>query len=147
MADLGDIEAKKITSWTHETLRFQVAKCGNKTYFDSNGAPLTMTLIAQKLLGKTVSYGSGTYDKSNITSYLNKRIFSALPIEWQTMVQKTSLNVWEGEIVTGEDYSHQPIYGDSTKVESYDTYVFIPSIYELNPSMTTASADNNQTNY
>ena len=147
MADLGDIEAKKITSWTHETLRFQVAKCGNKTYFDSNGAPLTMTLIAQKLLGKTVSYGSSTYDKSNITSYLNKRIFSALPIEWQTMVQKTSLNVWEGEIVTGEDYSHQPIYGDSTKVESYDTYVFIPSIYELNSSMTTASAENNQTNY
>ena len=147
MADLGDIEARKLASWTHETLTFQVAKCGSKTYFDSTGAPLTLTLVAKSLLGKTLSYGGNTYDKSNITNYLNKRIFSALPVEWQTIIQKTSLNVWEGEVVTGKDYSGNDVYGDSTIVNTYDTYVFVPAVYELDTSKTTASENNNQTNY
>lgn len=126
--DLGDAMCKELTSWTHETLNVEM--CGFKRYYlsDNSSKRTSMTFLASSLLSqkKTLGRGStndGGYAVATLRTYLNTRLYKALPIEWRQLVKQVKILSSVGN--------------QSTETSSSDNYIYIPSVYELDSSMNT----------
>ena len=131
MADLGDTECKKLASWTHNSMTFSVAKYG--AYYSKSGATTSFTLIANNLLPKNKVMGNTQYPKSTLNTYLNARVFSAFPVQWQAIMQQTQIASWYGpEKVTLEHGTVQ--YQPSDTYTTMYPYIFIPCLYDINAS-------------
>ena len=125
--DLGDNACRELVTWTHETKEFEM--CGFKRYYLSeNSAKRTsMTFLAKELLTQqkalgTQSTNTGGYTKCTLPNYLNERVYNGLDIQWKQLVKKVKINSSIGD--------------RSTEVASSDNYIHIPSVYELDSSMT-----------
>ena len=131
-ADLGDAVCKKIAYWPHESINFEACCESNgsmKRYYlsDNSGARSSIAFISSKTLAHpavmdTASTNAGGWAGFALNSYLNSRVYEAFPDSWKQLIKQVKVKSSIGE--------------KSLTVSSSDCYVFIPSISELIPSMT-----------
>lgn len=127
-ADLGEDACRELASWVHSTMTFEMA--GFKRYYLSNNASkrCAMTFLATELLDKdmpmdNVQNNSGGWAKpTTLNTYLNNRLYKAMPIGWRQLVQKVR--------VPGN------IGGQSTEIAYANCYFYVPSTIELDSSVT-----------
>ena len=143
MADLGDVMCRKLASWIHETMPFQVAKY--KDYYKADGSRTraTFTFLAKALLPKPSTL-STTWPKSAVNEYLNKRVIKAFPDCWLAMLSEIIVPSWEGWIKTINAYGSES-NTQSTLTENTNAFLTIPAYAELvtNPDEYNAKECNN----
>lgn len=125
-ADLGDKACKQLAAWTHNSMQFEMA--GFKKYYLSNNSSrrTAMTFIASELLpiNKALGRGStnsGGYANCTLPTWLNHRVLNGMDIQWQQLVKQVKINSSVGN--------------QSTDISTSDNYIYIPSVYELDPTM------------
>lgn len=131
-ADLGDAVCKKIAYWPHESINFEACCESNgsmKRYYlsDNSGARSSIAFISSKTLTHpavmdTASTNAGGWASFALNSYLNSRVYEAFPDSWKQLIKQVKVKSSIGE--------------KSLTISSSDCYVFVPSISELIPSMT-----------
>lgn len=143
MADLGDIICRKLASWIHETMPFQVAKY--KDYYKADGSrtKATFTFLAKALLPKPSTL-SATWPKAAVNEYLNKRVVKAFPDCWFAMLSEIVVPSWAGWVKTVNAYGNE-VDTQSTLTESTNAFLTIPCYAELvaNPDEYNAKECNN----
>lgn len=111
--DLGVTNCKKLASWTHETLRMEFAgsnryrlsgstsQRANASFFANNALPLLRRINPD-------ATNAGGWDKSEMRSFLNTRVYEALPYNWQAAIKQVKISASAGnqssEIVISNDY-------------------------------------------
>lgn len=125
-ADLGDETCSNLAYWPHEKMIFEM--CGFKRYYLSNNASKrsAMSFLALGVLSNQMNYGGSTYNEggwatSSLNTYLNNRIYKAFPTKWKQLMKQVQVK--------------SSIGNQSTELSSSDCYITIPSVYELNSSM------------
>ena len=125
-ADLGDKACKQLAAWTHNSMQFEMA--GFKRYYLSNNSSrrTSMTFIASELLPIQKSLGrgstnSGGYTACTLPAWLNNRILKGMDIQWQQLVKQVKISSSVGN--------------QSTEISTSDNYIYIPSVYEIDPTM------------
>lgn len=123
--DLGDSACKNLVSWTHSSIG--VDMCGFKQFYLSDNPSkrssmtfLASTLLQQKKSLSSSSGNSGGYANTQLPAYLNGRLYDAFPVEWKQIIKKVKVMSSIGD--------------QSTEISSSDNYIYIPSVYELDPS-------------
>ena len=127
-ADLGEDACRELVSWVHSTMTFEMA--GFKRYYLSGNASkrCAMTFLAAELLDKdmpmdNVQNNSGGWAKpATLNTYLNNRLYKAMPIGWRQLIQKVR--------VPGN------IGGQSTEIAYANCYFYVPSVIELDSTVT-----------
>lgn len=131
-ADLGDDICTQLACWPHESMKFEVC-CETsgalKRYYlsDNSGARSSITFIASTVLSQpyklnTASSNSGGWGSYSLNAQLNGRVYSVFPIKWRQLMKQVKVKSSVGN--------------KSTDLTSADCYIFIPSISELDASMT-----------
>lgn len=125
-ADLGVTTCKELVNWVHSELTFNA--CFNRYYLsDGTGKRSSLSLLAEKTLGKTMSMDNannntgGWAKPTTLNTYLNSRVYKALPIGWRQLVKKVKV---PGNVGNAK-----------TDVSTADCYIFIPSAIELDANM------------
>lgn len=131
-ADLGDAACKDIASWTHETMPFRVAKF--RDYYKPDASRTLFTFMADVLLPYTKVLGNYNWPNASLNDYLQKRIFFALPIEWQSIICMSLLTSWDGYIRTTDPRGHTITTQSNTNTDS-NAFIFIPCAAEVDPNM------------
>ena len=125
-ADLGDAACRELASWTHETRTYEVA--GFKRYYlsDNTSKRCSITLLDTVLLGgkmqmdKDYNNNGGWAKPTTLNTYLNSRLYKALPIGWRQLIKKVQ--------IPGS------IGGGKTDIATSDCYFAVPSIIEVYPT-------------
>lgn len=125
-ADLGDSACRELVSWTHETRIYEVA--GFKRYYlaDNASKRCSITLLDTTLLAKSMPMDStssnvgGWAKPTSLNTYMNSRLYKALPIGWKQLVKKVKIPGNVG--------------GAKTDVSTSDCYFAVPSVMEIYPS-------------
>ena len=127
-ADLGEETCKQLASWTHERIGFEA--CGfNRYYLSDNPDDMcSFSLLATNLLDRTKKWNAsstnvGGWAKSDLNKYLNSRLYDAMPVQIKSLLKKV-------KIVSS-------IGNKSNDTSSSDCYIAIPSVSEVNASITT----------
>ena len=126
-ADLGDAACRQLAAWTHEEFEFEA--CGFKRYYLSNSSKRSsLTFLQKTTLGKKMALSQASSNENGwggttVRTYLNSRIVKALPIGWQQLIKQVKVPSSAG--------------GTSTDIVTADSYFFIPSAIEVDPTMTT----------
>lgn len=134
-ADLGDSVCRDLACWPHEQLQFTVCyeaedEFGNqnaKTYLLSDGSykKSSISFIASSVLPTTRPYGTqsgnaGGWSASTLRSYLNNRIYNAIPIQWKQLLKEVVVSSTAGN--------------GSNTITGSNCYIFIPSVSEIHPT-------------
>lgn len=127
-ADFGDDACKELVSWTHETRTYEVA--GFKRFYLSDGSSkrCALTLIDTETLGRSMQMDSayentgGWAKPTALNTYLNTRLYKALPIGWRQLIKKVK--------VPGN------VGNTSNDIVTSDCYFTVPSAIEVYPGMT-----------
>jgi hypothetical protein len=132
-ADLGDAVCKQIAYWPHEQMPFEACFETNgtlKRYYlsDNSGARSSMTLIASNVLSQpivmnTATTNSGGWASYSLNTYLNNRVYKAFSDKWKALMKQVKVKSSIGD--------------NSSALSSSDCYIFVPSVTELTPSITT----------
>ena len=131
-ADLGDNVCSQIAYWPHETMSFEACCESNdapKRYYlsDNSGSRSSLTLIASNTLShptsmSNASKNTGGWAQYTLNSYLNNRVYKAFPDKWRQLMKQVKVKSSIGD--------------KSTELSSSDCYIFIPSISEIDSSVT-----------
>lgn len=131
--DLGDTACRNLAAWTHETIELEMY--GFRRYYLSNnsGSRSSMSFIASHALDNTLEFSSastntGGWEKSSINTLLNGRFYEAIPLKWRQLIKQVKITSSIGD--------------KSSEVSSSDCYVAIPSIIEIDGSMSTTPYTN-----
>lgn len=124
-SDLGDSACKELVSWIHEEKQMKL--CNFSKYYLSDNASkrAPMTFIAENLLDQKKSLGntsanSGGYAQATLPVFLDNRLYKAFSYEWQQVIRKVQVSSSVGD--------------QSQEVSSRDSYIYVPSAYELDSS-------------
>ena len=79
-------------------------------------------LSVNKALG-TDSSNAGGWATAKLNQFLNNRLYNAIPIAYKQLIKQARINSSVGN--------------QSMDISTSDCYIHIPSVYELDPSMTT----------
>lgn len=133
-ADLGNKVCEKLACWPHENITFEACCEANgnlKRYYlsDNSGYRSSITFIASATLSQPVimdnsSSNEGGWARYSLNGYLNNRVYNAFPDKWKQLLKQVKVISSIGN-------------NDKKTTSSSNCYIFIPSIYELNPSMNT----------
>jgi len=125
-ADLGNEVCAQIASWPHEQIDFEM--CGLKRYYlsDGTGKRSSMSFLAANVLNKgmelnKIGSNDGGWGGCSLNTYLNTRVYNAIPDVWKQLVKKVQIKTSAGN--------------KSTEIVNTDCYITIPSIHELVSSM------------
>lgn len=111
--DLGDVNARKLAAWYHETVRMEFT--GSKRYRlagdtsqRADASFVANNLLADRCYWMNSSISNvGGWNASAMRAFCNERLFAALPTVWQSMVKKVKVTASAGnrylEIVISED--------------------------------------------
>lgn len=127
-ADLGDAVCRDLAAWTHETMNFKVAKY--KDYYTPERTKALFTFIAVELLPYKKVLGSYNWPSASLNEYLQKRLYFAMPIEWQAIMAEVLLPSWDGYITTTNPRG-QTVVSKSETTTNSNAYVFIPCAAEV----------------
>lgn len=131
-ADLGDNICSQLAYWPHEEMKFEVC-CENngslKRYYlsDNSGARSSITLIASRVLSQpvvmhTTTSNTGGWANYSLNRYLNSRVYNAFPYKWTQLMKQVKVKSSIGD--------------SSNELSSSDCYIFVPSISEMDPNVT-----------
>lgn len=124
--DLGETVCQKIASWPRETLAMEYY--GTQRYYlavDGNRRSNASFISRKPLYGRSVQQNSSytedaLWSNSPARTFLSSRVLSAMPIEWQSMIQTVRLTTVLGS---------SP--GDDT--ETTEDKIFLPGYAEIYP--------------
>lgn len=127
-ADLGDEACRNLATWTHEKVTFEM--CGFKRYYlsDNSSKRCSMSFLASHLLSRDMllndsSSNSGGWASCKLNNRLNSRLYNAIPLQWKQLIKQVQIASSIGD--------------KSTEISTSDCYITIPSVIEVEPSMTT----------
>lgn len=137
-ADIGESVCRELACWPHETLKFTACydaadEFGNqnaKTYVLGDGTYKisSISFIASNVLGAPKKYNgsssvgnTGGWENSSLRTYLNTRVYNAIPVQWRQLLKEVIVNSTIGD--------------GSNTITGSNCYVFIPSVSEIHPSM------------
>lgn len=126
--DLGDMNARQLASWCHETIRMEYSGTGRYRLSGGTSQKTNASFICNHLIGdrKMKMNASGTnvggWDDCIMRTFLNGRIKAALPTVWQSMLKLTKINASAGNKLT--------------EIVASDDYVFLPCMTEINGTST-----------
>lgn len=123
--DLGDNICRKLANWTHEKINFEM--CGQKRFYLTNDSNkrCTFSLLATHLLDRRRKWNNtrtntGGWAKSTLNSFLNNRLYNAMPMQTKAVLKKVTV---------------QSSVGDGlSDISSSECYITIPSIIEVSNS-------------
>jgi len=125
--DLGDEVCKDLAMWVHEEIGFEA--CGFRKYYLTENASkrCSFSLLASNLLGRnkvwnTTNTNSGGWAASAINTSLNNRLYKAIPTQIRSLVKQCRVPASIGN--------------KSTEVVTSDCYIYLPSVFEIDPTMT-----------
>lgn len=123
-ADLGNETCLELTCWPHEEINFEM--CGFKRYYlsENTSKRTTMSFLASGVLSNATKLSGSTtggWAEATLNGYLNSRVYAAFPMKWRQLIKKAQVKSSVG--------------GKSSDVTSSDCYIAIPSVYELDYTM------------
>ena len=128
-ADLGDEACRQLASWTHESVTLEVA--GFKRFYlsDNPSKRCSFSLLATHLLSRSKTLNSanstsGGWASMTLNSYLNERLYNAIPIKWKPLFKQVQVT--------------SSIGNKSTETSISDCYITIPSVYEVDAGYNTS---------
>ena len=128
--DLGEEICKQLASWTHEELKMQA--CGfNRYYLTENpNTRCTFSLLASHLLDRTRSFNStntntGGWADSELNTYLNNRLYKALPIQIKALIKQVTVTSSIGD--------------KSSEVSTSECYIVVPALIDVASEESTAN--------
>ena len=126
-ADLGETACRQLAAWTHEKINFELMAFKRYYLSDNSSKRCSISFLASNLLSRrmiysTLSTNEGGWATSSLNKILNTRLIKAFPILWQQMIKQVKMS--------------SSIGNQSVDISTSDCYLGIPSIYELDPSMT-----------
>lgn len=126
--DLGDDICKELAGWTHENITFNA--CGFKRYYlsDNPSKRCSFSLLATHLLERdrkltSVQSNAGGWAVMQLNTLLNKRLYSAFPTQWKSLVKQVTVS--------------SSIGSKSTEISTSECYITIPSCIEVDSTMST----------
>lgn len=111
--DLGDCVARKLSTWTHETLRMEFTgadryRLAGSTSQRANGSFFANNSLSFRRRMNPSDTNAGGWDASEMRTFLNTRVLEAFPVKWQSAIKKVKILASAGgrsnEIITSEDY-------------------------------------------
>ncbi len=130
-ADLGDIACKKMASWTHERLEFELY--GFRKYYlsDNSGQRSSMSFLGTHLLSNNMPLGNtpnntGGWAKTSLNLFLNTRFYEAMPVEWKQIIKQVKVPSTIGnkshETSTSNCYITIPAVVSVSSIYDYEPY-------------------------
>ena len=126
--DLGEKACKDLANWTHEDITLEV--CGFKRYYlsDNSTQRTNFSLLATHLLDHTASYNTsatnvGGWASSTLNSFLNTRLYNAMPNQIRHLLKKVVVSSTNGS--------------SSTEISSSNCYIAVPALIEVSNSYNT----------
>lgn len=120
--DLGDDICRELACWPHEQIGMEM--CGFNRYYlsDGSGTRTSMSFLASDLLCRKMAINSsstnvGGWASAVLKSYLNNRIYDALPIEWRQLIKQVKVK--------------SSIGNKSTEISESNCYVTIPALRNM----------------
>lgn len=133
--DLGDAVCRELASWPRETWTMQAVGTSERAFrsfvrVDNDHYP-DLTLLLKNLLEETHQMNStntnvGGWKAAPMRTWLNNRIFAALPVEWQELV------------VTVKVHSSAGNKSSALVNPPAEDKIWIPSMKEMNQSVSTS---------
>lgn len=111
-ADLGEVAARALASFPHETLRMEYAGADRYRLAGQTSVKANASFIANNELSllhrmNPTNTNAGGWEGSEMRTFLHERIFPALPTNWQSAIKKVKISASAGsqssEIVVSED--------------------------------------------
>ena len=126
VADLGDEACRNLAAWTHETIDLEMYAFKRYYLSDGSGTRSSMSFVASHVLANSmqlssVSNNAGGWASMTLNSFLNKRFYNAIPIQWRQLLKQVKINSSVGS--------------KSTEISTSNCYVAIPSAYEVDGSI------------
>ena len=131
-ADLGDDACSQLAYWPHEEVVFEACCETNgamKRYYlsDGSGSRSSLTFISSYALSRPyvldgASSNKGGWAKYALNTYLNGRLYKAFPVKWKQLMKQVRVKSSVGD--------------KSTETSDSNCYIFIPSVAELDSSVT-----------
>jgi hypothetical protein len=129
--DLGDVDARNLAAWTHETVRFQYCGSGRYQVNPNTGRMTGASFICENLLAYGGSINSiqsnvGGWEASDMRDFCNERVYNAFPTVWKSVIKKPYIPANIGNnsitIVSSQDYIYLPSYVELTGItgDPYD---------------------------
>ena len=121
--DLGDANAQELAAWPHETWRAEFAAGTNRYRIPGTSKYAKISFILNNLLElpHVISYSymnSGGWPATLMRTFVNSRIYAALPIGWRSILRRVRVNSSAG------NRSNEIVYSDDL--------IYIPSVTEIN---------------
>lgn len=126
-ADLGDVNARELAAWPHETWRMEYTGSGERFRVGYTSQYARLSFIANSLLDcgyfmNNNNTNAGGFPDTELYELLNTRVFNALPTVYQSILKKVSVKSSAGN--------------NSTEIVAADTYIYVPSVYEVTANST-----------
>lgn len=126
-ADLGDEACRNLAIYPHENMKFEM--CGFKRYYlsDNSSKRCSMSFLATTLLDRNMPLGnsssnSGGWSQSSLNLKLNTRIINSIPLQFKQLIKQVQIP--------------SSIGNRSVEISTSNCYIAIPSVIEVEPSMT-----------
>lgn len=120
--DLGDSICRKLATWTHEKVSFEM--CGQKRFYltDNPDKRTLISLLSTHVLERTQKWNStrtttGGWAKSTLNTFLNTRLYNAMPIQIKSLLKKVTVPSTIGD--------------GSSEISSSECYITVPAAIEL----------------
>lgn len=119
--DLGDTVCRELACWIHETWRAEY--CGTSRYRLAGNTSLrtNASFILNNMLNlghcmNPTNTNDGGWYACAMRTFINDRVYKALPVEWRSILKKCKINSTEGNqssaIVTSEDNIYLVSYAE-----------------------------------
>lgn len=131
-ADLGDANARELAAWPHETWRAEYTGVSNAYRIPGTSRYAGLSFIMNNLLtnGHVMNNGysnAGGWPATSMNTFLNSRIYKALPIGYRSILKRVRVNSSAG------NRSSEIVYSDN--------YLYIPSLTEVSGMSSTPYSD------
>lgn len=110
--DLGADVASRLAAWTHETWRAEYCDSGRYRLAGATSQKCSASFILNNELHhghrmNATDTNVGGWDACLMRTFLNTRVYNALPLTWQSMLKTVKISASAGdkstEIITSED--------------------------------------------
>ena len=130
--DLGDTNCKQLAAWCHEPLRMEFCGANRYRLADNTSQKSNASFICNHLLAdrthrmNSTRTNVGGWDASEMRTFLNTRVYKALPTVWQSMLKRVKINASSGNqsaiIIASEDNIYLPSVTEMTN-STTDPYI------------------------
>lgn len=122
-ADLGEETCKKLASWTHEKISFELCSLNEYYIHGNNDKMCNFAVLATHVLDRKMKYNPsdttvGGWAECSLNEFLNTRMYNALPMQIKAIAKQVDVVSTIGQ--------------GSQDTSSSGCYLFLPCASELN---------------